>query len=509
MKEQICLIVPPSIFLLDERVFPHLGVLKVAACLEAAGHRVAVMDLSGVTNFEEVVAEYVGKNSGTSAWYGITATTPQMPAATKIAASIRAADSSAKIMIGGPHPTLVCAAAKREDKEGRSGRAAMARLQLLSRYDCVVAGDGEDAVFQAFLGNDRLVDADDPKGSLFMTSARYDQTPMPARHLIHIPSYHYQIEGVPATSLIAQLGCPFGCGFCGGRQSPMLRKIRTRTTDSIVREIEHLYNTYGMRGFMFYDDELNVNKDVVQLMRAITDLQKKLGTEFKLRGFVKAELFTDDQASAMHDAGFRWLLTGFESGSPRILENINKKATRDDNDRCVDIAKRHDLKVKALMSVGHPGETPETVQETEDWLLRIKPDDFDVTVITTYPGSPYYDEAVKTRGGEQPIWTYTCPKSGDKLHALELDYSQVADYYKGDPDGGYVSYVYTDAISREEMVSLRDGVERRVRERLVIPFNVGQPGLTYEHSMGQGNWPEYIFKISQQSPAKRSLPVIQ
>ena len=30
----VCLIIPPSIFLLDERVFMTLGILKVAAVLE-------------------------------------------------------------------------------------------------------------------------------------------------------------------------------------------------------------------------------------------------------------------------------------------------------------------------------------------------------------------------------------------------------------------------------------------------------------------------------------------
>ena len=32
-----------------------------------------------------------------------------------------------------------------------------------------------------------------------------------------VGSYHYTIDGHRALSLIAQLGCPFECGFCGGR----------------------------------------------------------------------------------------------------------------------------------------------------------------------------------------------------------------------------------------------------------------------------------------------------
>ena len=49
--ETICLITPPATFLLDERVFPHLGILKVAANLEANGHKVDFLDFSGIENY--------------------------------------------------------------------------------------------------------------------------------------------------------------------------------------------------------------------------------------------------------------------------------------------------------------------------------------------------------------------------------------------------------------------------------------------------------------------------
>jgi anaerobic magnesium-protoporphyrin IX monomethyl ester cyclase len=47
---RVCLIIPPSIFLLDERVFMTLGILKIAAVLERAGIEVEMLDLSGVEN---------------------------------------------------------------------------------------------------------------------------------------------------------------------------------------------------------------------------------------------------------------------------------------------------------------------------------------------------------------------------------------------------------------------------------------------------------------------------
>jgi radical SAM superfamily enzyme YgiQ (UPF0313 family) len=480
---RVCLITPPSIFLLDERVFMTLGILRVAAALESAGHEVEMLDLSGIDNPEEVVRLHARQSKASV--FGLTSTTPQMPAAFRVTSALRAARPDARVILGGPHITLIHAAYKGELARKTPGRAVKAMEKMLATYDTLVAGDGEDAIFEAIRPDaPKLVDADDPKSPLFLTNQRLNELPLPARHLVDASTYKYAIEGVPAMSLIAQLGCPFHCGFCGGRESPMLRRVRTRSTENVVREIAHLHDKYGVNGFMLYDDELNVNTKMVELMNMIEAEQKKRGVEWRLRGFIKSQLFTDQQADAMYRAGFRWILTGFESGSPRILQNIDKKATREENTRCVEIAKRHGLKVKALMSIGHPGESEKTIMETRDWLLETKPDDFDVTIITTYPGTPYYDRAVR-HPTLKDVWVYTYPANGDKLYGYEVDYTQVADYYKGDPDGGYKAYVYTDHLSAKKLVTLRDFVERDVRAKLNIPFNPGRPAQRYEHSMGQ------------------------
>jgi radical SAM superfamily enzyme YgiQ (UPF0313 family) len=358
----------------------------------------------------------------------------------------------------------------------------MATLQ--EAFDVLCSGDGELAVLRAIQPDSPpVVDGDDRRGGLFMTDDQYDTTPLPARHLVDLRSYKYQIEGRDATSLIAQLGCPFNCCFCGGRHSNSLRVTRTRSIETIVRELEGLYKTYGYTAFMFYDDELNVNKSLVELMDAITNLQARLGVEFRLRGFVKAELFTNAQARAMYRAGFRWMLCGFEAAHPRILENIQKRATLDDNTRAVEIAKRHGLRVKALMSIGHPGESAETADAIRRWLIAMEPDDFDCTVITTYPGTPYYDFSVP-HASLPGVWTYTA-KSGDRLHSRAVDFATTADYYKGAP-GSYHAYVFTDHLSSEELVIVRDEIEHEVRDKLRIPFNQARAAILYDHSMGQG-----------------------
>jgi anaerobic magnesium-protoporphyrin IX monomethyl ester cyclase len=489
----VCLITPPSAFLLDERVFVSLGVLKVAASLEARQYRVNLLDLSGVENYLAPLEDYLVTCQ--DAAIGITATTPQLPAVMQIATTIRRLRPDLKIILGGPHVTLVYSAQRLEHKRGiDNGRGHRSVAQLETAFDVLCSGDGDLAIFAALKEDaPKLVDGDDPKGGLFLSDQMFTEGPAPARHLVDLNSYHYSIEGHRATSLIAQLGCPFGCGFCGGRNSRSLRLIRNRSVASILQEVEHLHSRHGYTGFMFYDDELNVSKSFVELMNGLADLQMRLGAEFRLRGFVKSELFTREQAEAMVRAGFRWLLCGFEAANERILRNIDKRATRADNDRCVEFAKNAGLKVKALMSCGHPGESEETIADVRDWLIRNAVEDFDCTVITTYPGTPYYDLSVP-HPSQSGVWTYTHPKTGDRLHSYEVDYTTCADYYKGDPNGGYRSFVFTDHLTAERLVGLRDAVEREVREKLRIPFNPGAAALRYEHSMGQG-LPGFIHRV--------------
>jgi anaerobic magnesium-protoporphyrin IX monomethyl ester cyclase len=495
----VTLVTPPSIFLLDERVFVNLGILKIAAALEREGLAVEHLDLSGTENYLDALEAHMRACSASVV--GVTATTPQLPTVVKIVDRIRAVRPDAKIILGGPHVTLTASAVKLETRAGRVSRAHDAMSRLRSLADVLVSGDGELAVIDAIRPDaPPFIDGDDPKAGLFLNNAAYEATALPARHLVDIGTYHYEIDGHRSTSLIAQLGCPFACGFCGGRNSKSLRVIRTRSTESIVAEVRALYEAYSYTGFMFYDDELNVNRNMVALMNGLADLQADLGRDFRFRGFIKAELFTREQADAMYRAGFRWLLSGFESGSPRILENINKKASLDENTRAIETARAAGLKIKALMSIGHPAESEETVGDTQRWLLRVAPDDFDCTVITAYPGTPYYDEALP-HPDAPGVWTYTYKKTGDRLHAYDVDFLVVADYYKGDPDGGYHSFVYTDFLTADDLVARRDWIERSVRDALRLPYPRARPALRYEHSMGQGAagaLPGFILRRSAQ-----------
>src|SRR6184192_1684881 len=175
---RICLITPPSEFLLDQKVFMNLGILKIGAVLEQAGWQTDHLDLTGVNRYTDVAQAYQGATI-----FAITATTPQLPAAIAIRNVLKG-----KVILGGPHATLVNAAARQGN-----ARATEAMRKLLSLFDCVVAGDGERAIFHA-IQEYGLIDADDPASAMWQSSQDFASSPWPARHLLDVGSYHYEIE---------------------------------------------------------------------------------------------------------------------------------------------------------------------------------------------------------------------------------------------------------------------------------------------------------------------------
>lgn len=491
MKQPITLIIPPSVFLADERVFPSLGLARVAACLEKREYPVEILDLSGVRNFTEVSEGYA--LSTRTDIFCLTLTTPQLPAASLIVKAMRKVKKEAKFIAGGPHCTTTLAAVKMEKKLGVARRGHRAWQQLEDIFDVTVAGDGEEAVFLAIEKDaPRLIDADDPDSFMFLKDYQLADYPFPARHLLDIHSYKYEIDGHPSTSIISQLGCPYLCSYCSARFSPSFRRVRLRDSDNVALEMETIYRQFGFTGFQFYDDELGLVPSFTQDMQKIINLQDRLGVEFRMRGFIKANLFNETYAKLMYKAGFRQVCVGSESGSDKILVNINKKATKKDNSECIRMAHDNGLSIKCFCSIGHAGEDERSVYDTRDWLIEAKPDDFDMTVITCYPGTPYHDLAIPgDRNGE---WVYTA-KNGDRLYSVEVDFALDPAYYKGIPGGGYKSFVWTDSIPREKMVELRDEIEKDVRVSLGIPFCSVKPGSSFEHSMGQG-FPRSILRSS-------------
>lgn len=467
---KVLLIDSPSPFLLDARVFPSLGILQVAAVLEENGHDVRVLDLNGI---EDYIAE-VRRALIMEKWscVGISCTTPQFPSTVRILREIRQHDPSLRVIVGGPHATVM--------------------PESCLDFDCVVQGDGELAILDAIQPSaQKILDfaSNTTKGQL--------RWHWPARHLIDMDSYKYSLMGIKGTSMLWSMGCSYGCLYCGGRLSPFYRRVRSRSTSDVVKEIEYLQDKYGISAVMAFDDEVNLqNEPLIELCQALKPLK------IKWRAFVKANLYNDIQADAMSEAGCVEACTGVEASDDRILAIMEKKTTRQINTRFVELSHKHGMRAKAFLSLGHPGENYATAVDRKDWLVEAKPDDFDLTIVSVYPGTPLWAE--RERIGVTDDGKAVCkyvkrsrnPKeNGATLYFEEVNYAESWAWYKGIP-GQYVSHVWTPDLSKEDLVRLRDQIEDDVRMALSIPYPGRYSGdhLTgqdnYEHSYGMGLSPQ-------------------
>lgn len=433
---KVTLVTPPSPYLLDDRSLPWLGPLWVAACLRERGHQVRVLDLAGNPNFVQAARDDASQLGADC--YGITATAPDYHLALQIRAAINGTNPGQRIILGGAHATT--------DPVGC----------LADGWDAVVAGDGFLAAERA-LTEDGIISAS-RRGEII---EELDSLPYPARDLVRLDSYDFRVCGERATSFMTQFGCPMACSFCCGRDLFVYRKLRAMSPRRIIAEMDHVRAEWpSFRAAMLYDDEVNIPpKRAIELCEALAAHPVK----WILRGFIKAELFTDAVASAMAEAGFAEVLTGVESGSDRILKRIKKNTTFEVNMDARRRAKRYGIAFKASTMVGLPTETIEDVMDTKRWLLEARPDSFDVTIFQPMLGSPIADRPEQEGQGLFFEGPTMLP-------------------YKTTP-GQYQARTRTETLSADDLVRLRDEIDRDVRQAL------GMPALSrseiYDASMGQ------------------------
>jgi len=340
---QVCLVKCPSPFLIDEKVFPPLGLLAVGTVLKQAGHGVYVHDGS----LEDIPRNY--------SYYGFGPSTPEYPYAVRAMRAIRQHNKSARIVIGGPHATL---------------------NPISDEFDCVVLGDGEPVAEEAFRGNQVIMRGDERP---------LDEYPIVDRNLIDIRAYKYQINNRQATSVVTARGCPYRCGFC----CKNYKTVRLRSADSVKREIEILDKDFGYRAFMFFDDTFILNK------QRVVDLCKYFKTHDVLwRCFVRGDLVVRHGApliEKMADSGCVEVGIGIESASDRILKTIHKGESIDTIRKAIGILRKNAIRVKGLFIIGLPGENYESLGETEGFLHEVELDDADFTIFQPYAGAPIWE----------------------------------------------------------------------------------------------------------------------
>jgi anaerobic magnesium-protoporphyrin IX monomethyl ester cyclase len=383
----ICLVRCPSSFLIDERAFPPLGLMAVGAGLKRDGHDVVIYD----GELDQLPLDYD--------YYGFGPTSPEYPHAVDCLHRIKDANPNARVVAGGPHVTLL------HDQCHDDG------------FDCLVVGDGENAASQAFTSDEKIIHAE---------SLPLDEYPIPDRTLVDIRSYNFKLHGLPATTVMGSRGCPFQCGFCCKNHN----RVRMNSAERLIEELDMLRTQFGYKAIAFPEDIFTLDK------RRTTEVCKYLKHWGIIwRCLVRADLvvkYGNAFIKMMIDSGCVGVGMGIESGSNTILRNINKGETVCQMRSAVDMLKANGMFVKGFFIVGLPGESEETLAQTEKFLQEAQLDDIDCKIYQPYPASPIYDN----REQYDIQWD-----------AIPLEYT----FYKGVP-GEYYGNVSTSKLTSEQIV---------------------------------------------------------
>jgi radical SAM superfamily enzyme YgiQ (UPF0313 family) len=328
----LILINAPSPQLEDDLIAPPIGLMCLAAYVEEK-HSVRILDMCGNADLKLL-------ENCESKVIGLTLQSTQYKWVHDAIPKLRKLYPNSKIVLGGHHASAL-------------PNETMSELQP----DCVVIGDGEDALVRILNGE---------TGIIYGKQVDINIAPRPAYHLINIKQYHRTINGILATTIMSSRGCPFACHFCAKLPNS---KYRYRNPDLVIEDIKFLRDTYGIKAIQFHDDDFTYpNNRLVAIANGLRSLR------ITWRCMSRTTNINFDLLKHMKDCGCYEICFGVESGSDRILKFLNKQATSENNKNAIINAKRAGLKVLVCLMINVPTETQEDIELTKKLILETKPD---------------------------------------------------------------------------------------------------------------------------------------
>ena len=351
-----------------------INLLYLAAYIRQYGHKVKILDLEveslDLKKISDINPDVVG----------ITAMTPLIKKASKIATKIKSfLENKAIFVIGGNHATAL----------------PSETLKEFPVFDIAVVGEGEQTLKEICDGRrfkDTLGIAYRDKKGVLVNKRRplienLDSLPFPARDLIDLKKYRgastpgLSREFLNITELYINRGCNWGlCTFCASML--MHCKFRMRSIDNVMKEIEECINKYGINHFTVDDDTLTTSKErTLEFCRKIK--KYRVGWDCDSRVTIDKEVIL-----AMKDAGCKKIAFGVESGSPRILGLIKKGISISQIENVFDWCREAGLESSAFFIIGsHPDETWKDLDATKRLIKKIKPDFITASIVVPYPGT--------------------------------------------------------------------------------------------------------------------------
>ena len=106
----------------------------------------------------------------------------------------------------------------------------------------------------------------------------------------------------------------------------------------------------------------------------------------------RVDLISRELLKEMKVAGCRTIWFGVESGSSRILKNINKQISLQQALDAFKLCREEEIRTASSFMLGLPGETVKDMEASFKFARKLDPDWVRFNIFVGYPGSDLYDE---------------------------------------------------------------------------------------------------------------------
>jgi radical SAM superfamily enzyme YgiQ (UPF0313 family) len=375
------------------------GLAYVAGALLDAGFDVEVLDALALKyTADDLRRELARRRPGL---IGISCNTPLALRSFEAARVTAEAVPDAKIVMGGPHPSLFPEQVLRENPDvdfcvvGEGERTTVELARAVAG-----GGDGDLSSIDGLVWRNGEIFTNAPRAYIGDLSS----VPVPPYHLFPMELYRptpMTYRRLPTHSLITSRGCPYRCAFCS--KSVHGSRFRAMSPERVMKEIHVLVGRYGAKGLVFYDDTLLVDRARVNRLCDLM-IAERLGLDWAC--LARVNLLDEEILRKMKAAGCWQISLGLESGNQDLLDLIRKDITIDQIREAVALMHKVGLQIRASFMLALPGETYEKARRTVAFAKSLGLELASFCITIPYPGTALYDIAKRSgRLREDADWT--------------------------------------------------------------------------------------------------------
>lgn len=453
---------------------PSLAAL-FATYLRNKGLSVDILDAPAFNISPETVAEKIATNIQPTlvvmVVYGFqpSASTQNMTAASQTAKAIKAANPKLPILMTGTHPAALPERTLREeavdfvcDREGPE--------TILQTVHALKSGrtsfEGIPSLW--FRLNGQI--ASNPPGELMedldneMPNGAWDLLPMDRYRAHNWHAFDHIHARSPYVSLHTSLGCPYKCSFCCINAPFGKPSYRMWSPEVVVKDIDHLVKTYGVKNIKFVDEMFVLNPSHVM---GICDLLIERNYDLNIWAYARVDTVKDAFLEKLRAAGFRWLALGIESGSKHVRDGVEKG--RFGTEEILKVVKKiQDAGIYVIGNYifGLPDDDHKSMQETLELALEANCEFANFYSAMAYPGSKLYELASKS-GWDLPDSWIGYSQHSFETHPLRTEHISSAEVLKF-RDDAFHAYFSDPRYLNMVQEKFGDAVVQNMREMTEI-----------------------------------------